>query len=703
MADADAQPGLDEEQFQALVRSAIEDAVAYSEDDLAPDREQATKYFQGDPFGDEVAGRSQVVSRDVGDTVYAVLPSLMRIFFQGDSPVVFAPVGPEDVEWAQQATDYVQHRLRQESSPTLFYGVFKDALIRRTGVVKFWADQETRFETSTLSAVPESVLAALEGDPDVEVVDLTPEPYRAPLDPEMPMPEATYGVVLRRKTKKNILRLEAVPPEERLISRNARSMHSADLYGQKRVVPISDLVALGYDYDDLVTRSEGTSASDEWTNSEKLLRNPHLKPFETAEQDPSQRQVTYCEVYLRVDLDGDGIAELNRVCTLGEEYDVLSVEPWDDLPFAEFCVDPEPHTATGRSLADRLLDVQRVKSQLMRGALDSLSQSIYPRTGVVEGQVNIDDVLNNEVGAIIRMRAPGMVQPFATPYLGKEALPVLAYWDEVKEARSGISKASVGLDPDSLQSSTRAAVAATISAAQAQVELFARMLAEGMRELFRGVLRVLVKHPDIPGMVRLRGRWTQVDPTRWDAEMDAIVEAGLGRGTDEEKLGYLTQIAEKQENILMTLGQDNPLVGLDNYYVTLSQMVSLAGFKDPSRFFRDPAQQPQQAQQQPKQGQSDPLALAAQVEQFKAETERAAKEAELALKREEMMRKDDLERDRLDADIILRAAELQAKYQTTVDVAAIKGAVDRDRERERLAAQATMQQQSPAGNQATGE
>ncbi len=212
--------------------------------------------------------------------------------------------------------------------------------------------------------------------------------------------------------------------------------------------------------------------------------------------------------------------------------------------------------------------------------------SIHPRTAVVEGQVNIDDVLNNETGAIIRMRAPGMVQPFSSPFVGQAAFPMLDYMDAMREDRTGMSKAAMGLDPDALQSTTKAAVAATVSASQSRLELQARLLAEGMKKLFKGILYLMTTHQDKPRMVRLRNEWVQIDPRVWNTSMDVTVNIGLGNGDTNDRIQALTNIANKQEQIIQQYGLNNPVVTPAMYIRTIQKIVELSGVKDASSYFQ---------------------------------------------------------------------------------------------------------------------
>jgi hypothetical protein len=223
----------------------------------------------------------------------------------------------------------------------------------------------------------------------------------------------------------------------------------------------------------------------------------------------------------------------------------------------------------------------------MRDTLDSLGHAIFPRMGIVEGQVNIDDVLNTDIGQPIRMRAPGMVQPFAVPFVGKEAFPVLGYLDEAKENRTGVSKASAGLNADALQSSTKAAVSATMSGAQGRIELICRHFAEGgMKQLFRLVNNLIVKHQDAQDIFRLNNEFVPVDPRYWDSDKDIIVNVAISKSSDEEKIAILQALSQKQEQILSQLGPNNPLVSLQQYSNTISKIVEMAGFKDVNNYIK---------------------------------------------------------------------------------------------------------------------
>jgi hypothetical protein len=303
----------------------------------------------------------------------------------------------------------------------------------------------------------------------------------------------------------------------------------------------------------------------------------------------------------------------------------------------------------------------------------------------------VDDLLNTEVGGLIRVRNPGAVTPFNIPYVGQQAFPMLEYMDLIREQRTGQSRASDGLDPGALQSSTNLAVAQTINASQQRTEMIARFFAEtGMKDLFTGIYQLVIKHQDKPRMVRLRNEFVPIDPSVWNASMDVVTNVALGRSSDQERMAMLQQVAGKQEQILQTLGPTNPLATVQQYYQTMTQMLELAGFKDPNKFFTDPSTVPPQPQQPPKPDPNEMLAEV-QMEQIRADIQKKA--AELDLRREEMMRSDDRLRDKDESDILVKIAELEAKYGTQVDLAEIRALQERDRELTRLAANGQLPQQ----------
>ena len=676
--------------LQAIVKSEMESAKDFIEQ-IGQERDEATRYYLGKDPGATSELQSEYISTDVRDSVLFMLPSIMRTFFGTKKVVEFVPHSAEDIPLAEQQTAYINHII-QEKNPgfNVLYDAFKDALVRKTGFVKaYWDDSITSTCHEFTNLSPESYTALIMDD-NVEVVEESATMESISIVNEMTGDEITeempvsYDLKIRRIKPKDQVVIEAIPPEEVLISRSARDIHTAPYVAHRMIKSLSELVAMGYDKDEMEQYSGTGGAVDTAEFEAEQARNPLSEVMYPDRPDPSGQDVLYVEHYLFYDLDGDGIDERIRVCTVGNGLNIVNSMPWDDLPITIFSPDPEPHTAIGSCPADYLIPIQAAKSQIMRDTLDSLGHAIFPRMGIVEGQVNIDDVLNTDIGQPIRMRAPGMVQQLSTPFLGREAFPVLGYLDEAKENRTGVSKASAGLNADALQSSTRAAVAATMSGAQGRIELICRHFGEGLRDLFKLTSNLVIKNQDKEAVFRMNNEFVPIDPRYWDVDKDIVVNVAISKGSDEEKMQVLAQVAGKQEEILKTLGPQNPMVSLQQYANTLARIIELAGFKDASAFINTeiPPMPPQ-----PQDEKQDPATLLAmaEIQKAEAETQKVMVEArrdvvDAETDRMKILMEDDFKRDEAEADIRVKAAELAAKYGTSVNIAEINALMERDRE-----------------------
>jgi hypothetical protein len=656
---------MDDYQLNSIVSSEIRDSLNHFDTEFSQERIRAMDFYLGEPMGNEVEGRSQVISTEVSDTIEAIMPNLMRVFTANDQYVRFNARTSEDQQKAEQITDYCNYILNHDNSGyKILHNWFKDALLFRLGVVKYYWDESEDIREEEYENLNETELAALLANPDMEIIGVVNEQAASYMEDEtgemVPM-DMTYSLKVRITEKTGKIKVENVPPEEFLVNRRATSLEDAHFVAHRTVMTVSDLVAMGYDRD-IVEAHAGTSSID--VDEERTNRFQDIEANTgTDAADPTLAEVIYYECVMRVDYDGDGIAELRRVCAIGEGGDeILHNEPFDHIPFAVVSPVLMPHRLIGRSVYDMTEDLQVIKSTLLRQYLDSVYSSTLPRMGVVEGQVNIDDVLDGTAGGIIRMRQQGMIQPITGTPVGGEVRPLMDYIDSIKEQRTGMSKASQGLDANALQSTTASAISATVRGAQVKLESYARTMAEcGVKDLFKGLLHLITKYDQKPRIVRLRNNFVPIDPREWHSEFDVVVQVGLGTADDEQKIAFLTQIAAKQEQILMQLGPNNPAVSMAQYVNTLRSIAEIGGFKDADQFFNSP-QQIQMAQQQ----------MAQQPQQDANATEMAKLQQEMALKRERMMMELQLEREKMEAELELRRQELAAE----AELRAIKAATD---------------------------
>ena len=683
---------MDEDELHGYVSTLLEDAINYC-DELGNDRVTASKYYSGHLPKQDDEGRSGVTDFSVRDTVHSILPSLMRVFFGTKKVMQFAPKGPEDVLPAEQCTDYINH-LILEKQPNFFntmMSVFKDALIRRTGVLKFWHEETEKVTTSTFTGLDEQQIQILAGEDTVESVEME---QKDQTQEGVPL----FDVTLKRRVKEGNIRIESLPGEEFLISRTAKSVEDADIVAHRSYKTISELVSLGYDKDEL---EEFAGTEESFSNNQEYM-NRHADNATRSHQnmEPNSRKILYRESFCKIDRDQDSYSELLRICTLGSAHKIVNVMPCDQIPFVLFTPDPQPHISAiaGASITDIIADIQRIKSAILRNVMDSLVMSVNPRLMVLEGQANMRDVLNTEVGSVIRARTPNAVSQLEMPFVGGAALPILSMLDEIKSTRTGITKASQGMDSENLQSATRLAVDSTVKAAHAHIEMIARIFAEtGLKPLYKGILQLVCKFQDREKMARLNNQWVPIDPRHWDSDMDVAVDIPLGGGNDLEKMQFLTTVAQKQEQLLQQFGPENPIVNLRQYHATLSRMVQLAGFMDPSVFFTDPAQYQAPPQEPP---QPTPEEKYIQIQGLKAKADSENDSAKLELEREKMIRLDDREKDRIESQAQLSIMEMEAKYNTTMDGAKVKAIMERDREQMKqntqlLQAQLAQAQQQP--------
>jgi len=658
---------MDDMDFRGVLQNEIQSAVNYYDSEFSAERAETLQYYLGEPFGNEVENRSQVVATEVSDTIEYIMPGLMKMFSSSPDFARFLPRGPEDVEAAEQATDLVNFAINSDNNGfKTIHDWFKDALLFKQGAVKFhWLETDTTVN-ETYEGLTEDELTLLVSDPAIEVIsqEVTEMGVVDPMGQEMPM-DIKYSVEVKRTKKAGKVKIDNVPPEELIFSRRATSLEDCSFIAHRTQVRAGDLIEQGYDAE-LVLRYAGSSDLDD--EAERQARFEEIESgnkYDTSTE-PSMREILVTEAYIHADYDGDNIAELRRVVCLGDGDEILENEPFDLLPFAVLSPILMPHRMVGRSVAEMVKDLQVIKSSIMRQMLDNLYLTNNSRVGAVEGQVNLDDLLSSRPGGIVRMRAPGMVQPLAVPQIGNTAFAMLEYVDSIRDQRTGFSKASMGLDPSTLQSTTASAVNATIQGAQLKVEMIARVFAEtGCRDLAMGVLHLLQKHQDSERVVRIRGDFVSIDPRAWDNGFDLSVEVGLGNGREDEKMAMLLQIAGKQQEILNQLGPNNPVVKPSQYVNTLKRIVEMAGFKDTEQFFTS-GEEVDAAVAQGAQQQDQGAAQQAEMAQF---------QAELALKKQKMEMEIQLDREKMQAELELRRFELESELQLRQQKLAFGGQV----------------------------
>ena len=673
-------------EVEGIVQDAIASAVDFVESEISQDRIKAQRYYDGEVDLGYEDGRSKVVATKVRDTVRAVKPSLMRIFLSTAKPVEFVPHGAEDVAMAEQATEFMHHEFTRLNGYRVINDAFQDALVKKQGIVKAYWMTYPEAEIYTFTDLNDDELAYLTDDDEVSILEQTTEMSISMDEMGMEIETPSHSIKISRQQEKGELCIESVPPEEFFINRDARNLKDAYLVAHRTEMRAGDLIAMGYDPEVVLDLNSFDNGS-EMTEAEVHERRGYdLDTSDEDEQDPSMKNVTVTEAYMRIDADGTGIPVLHKITCGGTSYEMLDFEPCDELPFAKFEIDPEPHTFYGRSLAEIVMDDQDAATSILRSILDNVAMTNNPRLAVIEGAANIDDVLNNEIGAIVRMRQAGAVQDLSVPFTAGQTLGALTYLDGLVETKTGVSRASMGLDPDAMQSTTKAAVQATVQAAAGQVEVMVRNLADGMRDLFGIMLRLSNKNVDEEQMMRMNGTFVPVDPRVWDSSMDVSINVGLGTGREEEKAMALSQALQMQTMVYQTYGPMNGLVSMTNIRNTLADQLAVSGIRNADRYFApiteeieaQMLQQQQAAQAQQGEG-HDPNAAFLQAEQMKAQVKMQSDAAKMQLDAQKAAADNDLKRDQMAQDLLVDAAKVYGEYGTSVDVARIQAEQDKVR------------------------
>ena len=642
---------MEQNELKSILQAEIDDAIGFIESETVEQRKQALEAYLRQPYGNEVEGKSQIVTGEVAEAIDGALPSLVRIFTGSDNIVVFEPQGPRDEASAKQATDYCNWVFnRDNEGVAILHDWFKDALMQKNGIVKaYWEDKEDITKERYFDLTNDE-LAMLMSDETMEIVeqDTTEFPIFDPMgqpviDPMgMPVMGATHNVVVQQKKKSGKVTIENVPPEEFLISKKARTIADSPFVAHRQMLTRSTLVAMGFNKKQI----EGLQMGDALAYTpERVARYAAgEQPYQTQTDDPAMQEIEVFECYVKTDIDGKGIASLVQVFyasneILEDEDGKEMVEEVDYVPFHSICPIPIPHKFFGNSLADRTVDLQLIKTTITRQMLDNLYLTNNARVVAVEGQVNLDDLLTSTAGGVIRAKSQGAVQQLVVQNVANQAFPMLQYLDTVQSKRTGVSDASQGLDPAILQNVTAAAVASMQQAGAGKIELMARIFAEtGVKSLFQGILHLLCKYQDKARMVRMRGEFVEFDPRTWANQYDVSINVGLGAGNRQEQMAMLSMVLAKQEQLIAQYGPANPYVSPAQYRGTLGRMVEIAGFKDSAEFYKAiTPEQDQMLSNPPPQEQQMPPEVQAIMARTQAEIQsnQAKAQADIQLKQQQ--------------------------------------------------------------------
>jgi hypothetical protein len=673
--------------LKVLLAAQKQDALSGQEASiLATERTDALDYYLGDMSKDmpTIEGRSKAVSTDVADTIEGMMPSMMEIFCGGDEVVKFAAVGEEDVPKAEQETDYVNHVFMQKNPGFLIlYSFIKDALLSKNGIVKGYVEEGEKEEEKTFYDQPDDAYGIILAEPNIEVTAHTEKDDGA----GGKLHDVT--VVCKTPYKKTII--EPVPPEEFGIARNAKSIRTASYYFHEVKKAQADLIADGYDAEQIkklptyasVARMEESARDTVGETTEKSTGDENLNK--------AMRLIRVTEHYVRMDYEQDGKVRLYRVTTGGEQGDVLLRDGKpdvmkEDLPrFAAMTPIIMTHRFFGRSIADLIMDIQRIKTAMIRAVLDNAYIANNPRAVVSEEDANestLDDLLVSRPGGVVRVKrnAVSAVAWQSVPTIGNHVFPLIEYQDMVKEQRTGVGRQTQGIDADALQNQSATAVSQLFSAAQARIRLIARIFAEtGIKDLFWMLHGLLRTHGNKNETVKLRNQWVTVNPQEWKSRDDLEVHVGLGHGGKSQQMAMMMAVIGLQEKAFAA-GMTE-VVQPKNFFNSAKQVTRICELKNTTDFFTDPSSPEGQQAEQNKPPNPKMLEI-----QAKQQGDEKKMQMDAALQQRADERKAQIEQVQAQADIATNQQKLQAEmaaqereYQLKERLAIIEAQLEREK------------------------
>ena len=626
-------------ELSALVDRAIHTSVGFYDSKLSREREDVLDYYNGKLPKPVHAGNSKYVSMDVFDSVESMKAILLETFSAGNKIVSFDPQGPEDVIPARVATqycDYVIHR--QNDSFQIFSDVIQDGLMARVGVVKvYWdeVEEEVEEEFEGLTADEIDVLAMA---PDIKEI-------KVEFDEDTGLFE---GDIIRKVDKSKVC-IDVIPPEEFLITPQARSIREAPFVAHRTRKTYSDLLKMGYDKK--LVMSIGAEDDAELTmDPEFLARHDSVGADRlNLDADEIQEQSKYVmvyECYLYLDMEGTGETKLHKVTKSGNV--ILDVEEVDKKPFISFCPLPTPHAFYGTNFAHKVIPTQNARTVLMRGILDHTVTTNNPRYGVVKGALtNPKELIENRFGGIVNVTRPDGVFPMPQASLNPFVFQTIQLLDEDKEEVTGVSKLSQGLNKDAVSKQNSAGMVENlVGLSQQRSKIIARNFAVFIKELYLEVYRLALAYEESEKIIEVAGAFQRVSPSEWADRKDVSVELRLGYGEQERE-------AQKYVMIHQMLSADpamQPLYQLPNRHAMIKAVLEKSGIKNVDEILTPPEQvQPPQP---------DPMLL----KQIELEERKiAAQEAVSAASAKKVEYNAELERMRIELDQMRMAFDQMAK------------------------------------------
>ena len=638
--------------------------------ELTKKRTMALEYIKGEmPDVPHLPNRSKAVSTEVADAIETILPDLIEIFTGGEDIAAFCATGEEDEAGAKQETEYVNYVAFQKLGGfLLLYTAIKDALATDTGIIETWWEDNEATKEETFQGITAIQLEMLAKDG----YDITEQESLG----AGPDGVETFNVEASYKYDAGCIKSANIDPSNLGVCSDATIDLDKAAYVVTRSYPRAyALLDMGFDRKLVDQLPEYAHKSDTQTERARDLASENST--NKAGANHTMRTVEVLKHWIRVDADGDGKSELWRVQTDEQCSIILDKRKVDRVGLAVGTPFINTHRFYGGSLAEKLVEIQRIKTALLRMMLDSGYFAMNQRVEVADDKANentMPDLLRNEPGSPVRVRQTGAVTPIHAGQLGFDVQMALEYVSTLAEQRSGVVRNAQGLNPDTLHDTAKGALA-LMTMAQKRVRMIARVFAETLvKKWFLDIHALSRKHATRQEKVRLSGSWTDIDPGNFGDRADMVIEVGVGAGGRDHEMQVMSQILDFQRQAIELSGGPNPLVGLEHVAAALKRFAERAGLKSPELFFGDPAK----AKAEPEPPKPDPeMAKVEQdgkIKQAQMQQDSQHRQAELAMttqaKQAEMQQRTQMDHQKAQTDMEINAARIQMELQLARERAA---------------------------------
>ena len=593
--------GLSPDDIVAIITQDIENAESFEDAESQDSRIQALDYYMERPRGDEVEGRSRVVSSDFADVVEWVMPEILKAYNSPDGTIQFEPVDDEDVAQARLETEATHYAFYARNNGFLYlYTLVKDALMTRNAIGKVYQDESVKISREEHTGLNDSEFADLLNPSDnTTVIPLEHEEYQieAPAPPHLQaqgiqaIPVTLHDITVKRIRSKGRPRVENIARECFLINADHTSIdiEEARFTGHIRDTTEGDLILEGWD--PKLVRDIPTYQQVDEDGEAAARRDSGAAAIEPGQSDldRANRPIRVYECYKRLDVEGDGYPELYMVHVAGDAggYKYMGHEAVDELPFVCTTSNIMTHTFEGRSLFDRIKQIADLKTTLLRNILDNIYFTNNQRHEVVAGMVNLDDMLTNRPGGMVRVKAPGMINPITVAPVGPQAYSFLEYLDRERGNKVGVAPED-SRQNNKLPTDTAHGIERIMSAKEELVGLMIRIIGEtGIGPTMMKFRNLLVRYQDSEMPAKVSGRMTTVQPRNWKDTRTLKVATGLSSGDRGRKVQTIREVISQQATVAAQGGKGT-LVTDKNLYRGLTDFVRFSQLGDVTDYWQDP-------------------------------------------------------------------------------------------------------------------